>query len=103
MHNTTAEYFAADVGTGTTVVMFHAKWCGPCQGMKPVVHDLSEELGFKLIGVDAGEHRTIAAAHGVRNVPTLIVFKDGQATERAVGGKTPEQLRSWLAAAGVPA
>jgi thioredoxin-like negative regulator of GroEL len=103
MHNTTPENFAADVGAGTTVVMFHASWCGPCKGMKPLVEALAAELGFRLIGVDAGEHRTLASVHGVRGVPTLTVFRDGAAQASVSGGQTDARLRSFLAAAGVPA
>jgi putative thioredoxin len=107
MYNATSTTFQNDVidasGTEPVVVMFHASWCGPCRGMKPLVDALAAEQGFKLVGVDAGENRDLAAQYNVRAVPTLAVFKDGALVTAVAGGLTIDRLRSFLAAAGVPA
>lgn len=107
MHNTHNTAFFDDVLTPSyaapVVVMFHASWCGPCKGMKPIVEALAAEQGFTLVGVDAGAERTLAGTEGVRGVPTLIVYKNGKAEASSAGGLTADKLRSFLAAAGVPA
>jgi thioredoxin-like negative regulator of GroEL len=106
MHNTTPEQFAIDVIEASNkqpvVLMMSASWCGPCKVMKPVLEQIATEQGIPLVGLDAGEARDLAAEHGVRAVPTLLVFKDGVVTAMTSGGKSELQLRSWLAAAGVP-
>lgn len=106
MKNTHNAAFFDDVLTPSyaapVVVMFHASWCGPCKSMKPLVERLAGDVGFTLVGVDAGVCRELAATEGVRGVPTLIVYKNGKAVGApSAGGKTEPQLRSFLAAAGV--
>lgn len=106
MLNTTHDNFDTDVVQAShlepVVVMLHAAWCGPCKAMKPALEQLAAEQGFKLVGVDAGADREMAAKLGVRAVPALIVFDQGAAQHTRAGGAAPEQLRMWLAAAGVP-
>lgn len=86
------------------VVMFHASWCAPCQAMKPIINALAAEQGFMLAGIDAGENRALAGLYGVRSVPAVLVLKDDAIVGApALGAKSIDQLRSYLAAAGVPA
>lgn len=90
------------------VVLFHADTCAPCQRMKPVVARLADELGFLLLGLDCGALapalRDVVRVAGVRNVPSLRVYKDGaMLPPLPPGPKDEEALRSYLAAAGVPA
>jgi len=107
MYNTTQAEFQHDVldrPDESVVVMFHASWCGPCKTMKPLIERLAGEQGFALVGVDAGENRALAAEYGVRSVPAVLVFKNGDVTCTPLwGGHAEERLRSYLAAAGVPA
>ncbi len=107
MRNTTNTAFLDDVlgpsYATPMVVMFHASWCGPCKSMKPLVERLAAELPFVLVGVDGGAERELAASEGVRGVPALLVYKDGkQVGASLAGAKTEAQIRSYLAAAGVP-
>ena len=70
------------------VVDFYADWCGPCQGMKPILEDLSEEcpeVAFYKVNVD--EQPELAAEFGVMSIPTLLVFRDGKLVNQAVGAR----------------
>lgn len=106
MHNTTTDNFHTDVVQSSrldvVVLLLHAAWCGPCKLLKPILERLAAEQGFTLVGVDAGEHRAVAAQLNVRSVPTIMVYDNGVVKATRAGGATEDQLRSWLAAAGVP-
>jgi putative thioredoxin len=106
MYNTHNTAFFDDVLKASyarpVVVMFHASWCGPCKSMKPLVERLSTEIGFTLVGVDAGTERQLAASESVRAVPTLIVYKDGKAVgSPSAGAKAEAALRNYLLISGV--
>lgn len=83
------------------VVMFHAEWCGPCKGVKPIIRVLAHDLTFRLRGVDAGVEKGLASFYGVRGVPTIAVFKDGSVVSSITGGKTEAQIRDFLYKANV--
>ena len=69
------------------MVDFWAAWCGPCRMVGPIIDELSEEYeGKAIIGkVDIDSNQQYAAQFGVRNIPTVLVFKDGELVERKVG------------------
>ena len=69
------------------LVDFWAEWCGPCKLIGPVVDELSKEYeGKALVGkVNVDEHPNLSAKFGVRSIPTLLVFKDGEVVEKQVG------------------
>ena len=66
---------------------FWAAWCGPCRMVGPIIDELSEEYeGKAIIGkVDIDSNQQYAAQFGVRNIPTVLVFKDGELVDRKVG------------------
>ena len=69
------------------MVDFWAAWCGPCRMVGPIIEDLSNEYqGKAIVGkVDVDAHQEFAAKYGVRNIPTVLVFKDGEVVGRQVG------------------
>ncbi len=69
------------------MVDFWAAWCGPCRMVGPIIDELSEEYERKaIIGkVDIDSNQQYAAQFGVRNIPTVLIFKDGELVDRKVG------------------
>ena len=69
------------------LVDFWAEWCGPCRMLGPIIEDLSDDFADKaIIGkVDVDSNQQFAAQFGVRNIPTVLVFKDGEIVNRQVG------------------
>ncbi len=69
------------------VVDFWAAWCGPCRMVGPVIEELSNDFeGRAVVGkVDVDTNQEFAAKYGVRNIPTVLVFKNGEVVTRQVG------------------
>ncbi len=69
------------------VVDFWAAWCGPCRMVGPIIEELAQDYeGKAVVGkVDVDNHQQFAAKYGVRNIPTVLVFKDGEIVNRQVG------------------
>ncbi|MFS4416047.1 thioredoxin [Maribacter sp. 2307ULW6-5] len=69
------------------VVDFWAAWCGPCRMVGPIIDEVSNEYeGKAVVGkVDVDANQEFAAKYGVRNIPTVLVFKDGEIVSRQVG------------------
>ena len=101
MFETTNATFINDVlkpsYRAAVVVMFHASWCAPCAAMKPTVARHSLDTPFVLVGVDGGVEPALASSEGVRNVPALLLYRDGQQVGTSlVGGQSPAQISAWL-------
>ena len=69
------------------LVDFWAAWCGPCRMVGPIIDELSEEYAGKAVvgKVDIDSNQQYAAQFGVRNIPTVLVFKNGELVDRKVG------------------
>ena len=69
------------------MVDFWAAWCGPCRMVGPIIEQISEEYTEKAVvgKVDVDANQEFAAKYGVRNIPTVLVFKDGEVVGRQVG------------------
>lgn len=79
------------------LVDFYAEWCGPCKSLAPTLDELAAESPqAKVVKVDIGDNPALAARYGVRSVPTLLVFRDGQIASRHTGGASKARLRSML-------
>jgi thioredoxin 1 len=73
--------------TTPTLVDFYATWCGPCKMMSPLLEQVASEMGdeTKIIKIDIDKNRDTAAQYGIRSVPTLLLFKEGDIVWRQSG------------------
>lgn len=78
------------------LVDFHAEWCGPCKMLEPIVERLAAETVATVVKVDVDRHQQLAAQHGVRGVPTMVLYVDGEPTERLVGLRDESTLRGLI-------
>ena len=67
------------------IVDFWAAWCGPCQMLAPVLEGLAHREDFNIVKIDVDENEELAVAFGVESIPTLLVFRDGQLVNKAIG------------------
>jgi len=75
---------------------FYADWCGPCQMLEPVVETLAAETEATVAKVDVDANQRLAQTYGVRGVPTLVLFADGEQVEEIVGMQSEDQLRALI-------
>ena len=95
----TKENFQAEVTKSDKPVLvdFWAVWCGPCQMMAPILHELETEMPDVQIGkVNVDEQMDLARQFRVVSIPTLIIFKNGQEVQRMVGVTSMEELKDAL-------
>ncbi len=95
--------FQADVlnASGPVLVDFWAEWCGPCRMIAPSLEELSEELGEKvtIAKLNIDENPDAPAKYGVRGIPTMILFKNGEPAATKVGAEPKGRIQGWLEAA----
>ena len=91
----TSENFASlKAGKQPLVVDFWAKWCGPCRMISPIISELANEYDGKLtVGkCDVEENEDLAAEYGIRNIPTILFFKNGEVVDKLVGAVSKAKL-----------
>ena len=92
--------FTTDVieASGPVLVDFWAEWCGPCKMIGPSLEELSDELGERvtIAKINIDENPDSPGKYGVRGIPTMILFKNGQPAATKVGAAPKSQLKSWL-------
>lgn len=76
------------------LVDFWAEWCGPCKALGPVLDELSNEVSgkAKIVKLNVDESRELAAKYGVRGIPTMIFFKNGQIVSTLVGNQPKDVI-----------
>ena len=96
----TDESFETDVVKASipTVVDFWAEWCGPCKQIGPVLEEISDEMKNQVVIAkhNIDEEPNTPTKYGVRGIPTMLLFKDGQLKATKVGATTKSNIVSWI-------
>ena len=95
---TTTSFDQAIADAPTALVDFWAPWCGPCRTMGAILEDLAEEVeeSTRIFKVDIDENYPLAGKFGIRSIPTLLIFKDGNLAHTLVGVTQKEALKAKL-------
>lgn len=82
-------------GNQPLVVDFWATWCGPCRAVAPIIEELAKEYDGKIVvgKCDVEENDDIAMDFGIRNIPTILFFKNGEVVDKFVGATTKAKLQ----------
>ncbi len=95
----TDDSFQADVldASGIVVVDYWAEWCGPCKQIAPALDEISEEMnGVTIAKLNIDENPVSPTSYGVRGIPTLMLFKDGELRATKVGAQPKSKIIQWI-------
>ena len=98
-HTSDASFNADVLEAGTPVLVdYWAEWCGPCKMIAPILDEVSKAYDGKLriAKMNVDENRDVPAKYGIRGIPTLMLFKDGQVAATKVGALSKAQLTAFI-------
>jgi len=99
VHATDASFETEVINSDIPVLVdYWAEWCGPCKMIAPVLEEVAESYAgkIKIVKVDVDSNKEIAQKHGIRGIPTLMVFKGGSAQATKVGALSKTQLEEFV-------
>lgn len=90
--------FDATIAEGVTMVDFWAPWCGPCRMVAPIVDELVEDFSgkAKICKVNTDENQDIAVKYGIRSIPSILFFKNGEQVDTIVGAVAKQAFEQKL-------
>ncbi|MBN2782824.1 MAG: thioredoxin [Campylobacterales bacterium] len=93
-----AANYEATIAEGVSLVDFWAPWCGPCRMIAPVIEELAADFDgkAKVCKVNTDEEQDIAVKYGIRSIPTIIFFKDGEIVDQVVGAQSKDALAAKI-------
>lgn len=97
--NLTKENFENEVlkADQTVLVDFWATWCGPCKMIAPIIEEIANERSdIKVCKVNVDEQGELSIKYGVMSIPTLMIFKNGEAVQTAIGYRPKEEIEALL-------
>jgi thioredoxin 1 len=95
----TQSNFEDFISEGIKVVDVYAPWCGPCKLISPIIDRLSDDYqvsGVEFGKLNADDHLEVVTNLGVRNIPTILIYKNGEVVERSVGAVTEAKLKDLI-------
>ena len=99
-YSTTDENFEKDISEPSSLVLvdFWAEWCGPCKQVGPILEEISNEMSNEVV---IGKHNidsdpNMPTQWGIRGIPTMLIFKDGELKATKVGATTKSNIISWI-------
>ena len=94
----TQENFDSTIATGVVMVDFWAPWCGPCRMIAPVIDKLAQDYDgkAKICKVNTDEQQELAQKFGIRSIPNILFYKDGQQVDEIIGAASEQDFKAKL-------
>jgi thioredoxin 1 len=100
IHPVTDDSFEADVLNSQTPVLvdYWAEWCGPCKSIAPILDEVAKEYSgrLKIAKLNVDENTNVPSKYGIRGIPTLMLFKNGNVEGQLVGARSKSQLAAFI-------
>ena len=93
-----ASNFDETVKSGVSLVDFWAPWCGPCRMVAPVIEELAADFEGKanIYKVNTDEEQELAVRYGIRSIPTILFFRDGEIVDQMIGASSKQAFKDKL-------